>query len=53
MAAAGVAYYALCVVENKKRDGKYGKQQDSVNIGLEADRSDQTDWGNHNFRYTY
>ncbi|KAH7316931.1 major facilitator superfamily domain-containing protein [Stachybotrys elegans] len=53
MAAAGVAYYALCIIENKRRDAKYGKPQDSINAGLEADRSDQTDIENHNFRYTY
>lgn len=53
MAASGLAYYLLCVAENKRRDAKYGKPQDVVQSGLEADKTDQTDLENHNFRYTY
>ncbi|KAG9256611.1 major facilitator superfamily domain-containing protein [Emericellopsis atlantica] len=53
MAAAGIAYYALCVVENKRRDAQYGKPQDVVQHGLEVNRSDETDKQNHTFRYTY
>ncbi|KAL9948390.1 hypothetical protein ACHAQF_006757 [Verticillium nonalfalfae] len=41
------------VYENKRRDSKYGKPQDDLQIGLEADRADSTDLENHNFRYTY
>ncbi|KAH6695453.1 allantoate permease, partial [Plectosphaerella plurivora] len=53
MAAAGLAYYLLCVAENRRRDARYGKPKDAVQAGLEADKSDQTDLENHNFRYTY
>lgn len=53
MAAAGLAYYLLCVAENKRRDAKYGKPQDVLQAGLEADISDQTDLENRQFRYTY
>jgi hypothetical protein len=53
MAATGLAYYVLCGIENKKRDKQYGKSHDDIDAGLEADRSDKTDWQNPNFRYTY
>lgn len=53
MAFAGISYYFLCIAENKRRDSKYGKPQDDLQIGLEADRTDSTDLENHNFRYTY
>ncbi|KAH7145603.1 major facilitator superfamily domain-containing protein [Dactylonectria estremocensis] len=52
-AAMGLGYYILCVVENKRRDEKYGKAHDNAEIGLEADQEDMTDCQNHNFRYTY
>ncbi|KAM0498954.1 hypothetical protein ACHAP6_006522 [Verticillium nonalfalfae] len=53
IAFAGISYYFLCIAENKRRDSKYGKPQDDLQIGLEADRADSTDLENHNFRYTY
>lgn len=53
MAATGLAYYILCGIENKRRDKQYGKAHDDTDIGLEAERSDKTDWQNPNFRYTY
>lgn len=53
MAATGMAYYVLCAVENKRRDTQYGKAQETVDAGLEAERNDQTDGQNPNFRYTY
>lgn len=53
MAAAGLAYYFFCIIENKKRDKQYGKTHDVVDAGLEADKSDKTDLQNPNFRYTY
>jgi MFS transporter, ACS family, DAL5 transporter family protein len=52
MAAAGLAYHLLCVAENRRRDVRHGKPKDVVQAGLEADKSDQTDLENHNFRYT-
>ena len=53
MAATGLAYYFLCAIENKKRDTQFGKAHDDTDAGLEAERSDKTDWQNPNFRYTY
>ncbi|KAJ3529683.1 hypothetical protein NM208_g9651 [Fusarium decemcellulare] len=53
MAATGLAYYVLCALENKRRDALYGKPHDNTDAGLEAERNDQTDWQNPNFRYTY
>lgn len=53
MAASGVAYYVLCVFENKRRDAQYGIPEDKVQAGLESERQDKTDWENKGFRYTY
>ncbi|KAF4498669.1 allantoate permease [Fusarium agapanthi] len=53
MAATGLTYYVLCGIENKRRDKQYGNAHDDTDIGLEAERSDKTDWQNPNFRYTY
>ncbi|KAF3810204.1 putative transporter [Colletotrichum gloeosporioides] len=53
MAASGVAYYVLCVFENKRRDSQYGIPEDKVQAGLESEREDKTDWENKGFRYTY
>ena len=53
MAASGVAYYLLCVAENRHRDAKYGKPHDDVQTGLEVERADVTDMQNSNFRFTY
>ncbi|KAM0362913.1 hypothetical protein ACHAPY_011437 [Fusarium culmorum] len=53
MAAAGLAYYFLCIIENKKRDKHFDRSHDVVDVGLEADKSDKTDLQNPNFRYTY
>lgn len=53
MAATGLAYYFLCVFENKRRDKQFGKSHDDIDAGLEAERSDKSDWQNPNFRYTY
>lgn len=52
-AATGLAYYILCILENKRRDEKYGKPHDNAEVGLEAEREDMTDCQNRNFRYTY
>lgn len=53
MAAAGLAYYLFCVLENKRRDSTYGPSRDTVAEGIESDRQDKTDMENTNFRYTY
>jgi hypothetical protein len=53
MAATGMAYYVLCSVENKRRDAQYGKAHETIDAGLEAEKNDQTDGQNPNFRYTY
>ncbi|KAF5983765.1 allantoate permease [Fusarium coicis] len=53
MAATGLAYCVLCGIENRRRNKQYGKAHDDTDIGLEAERSDKTDWQNPNFRYTY
>jgi hypothetical protein len=53
IAFVGLVYSVLCVMENKRRDAKYGKPQDVAESGLEADRDDKTDAQNSNFRYTY
>ncbi|KAK7716418.1 hypothetical protein SLS64_003572 [Diaporthe eres] len=53
MAASGVAYYLLCVFENKRRNSLYGVADDLIQAGLESERVDMTDWENTNFRYTY
>ncbi|KAH6900007.1 major facilitator superfamily domain-containing protein [Thelonectria olida] len=53
IAFVGLVYYVLCAIENKRRDGKYGKPQDVAESGLEAEREDKTDGQNFNFRYTY
>lgn len=53
MAASGVAYYLLCVFENKRRNFRYGVPDDLIQAGLESEREDMTDWENKNFRYTY
>lgn len=53
MAAAGVAYYLLCIAENKRRDARFGAVQNTVQAGLEAEKSDLTDRENTNFRYTF
>lgn len=53
MAASGVAYYWMCVFENKRRNSQYGIPDDLIQAGLESEREDMTDWENKNFRYTY
>ncbi|KAM0427806.1 hypothetical protein ACHAPT_007263 [Fusarium lateritium] len=53
MAATGLAYYVLCAIENKRRDGLFGKAHETIDAGLEAEKNDQTDGQNPNFRYTY
>ncbi|CEI63680.1 hypothetical protein FVEN_g6801 [Fusarium venenatum] len=53
MAAVGLVYYFLCVIENKRRDKQFGKTHDVIDAGLEAEKSDKTDLENSNFRYTY
>jgi hypothetical protein len=53
MASSGVAYYLLCVFENKRRNSQYGLPNDLIQAGLECEREDMTDWENKNFRYTY
>ncbi|KAF6840193.1 major facilitator superfamily transporter [Colletotrichum plurivorum] len=53
MAASGLAYYLLCVFENKRRDAKYGVPQNEVQTGLQLESEDKTDGKNMNFRYTY
>jgi preprotein translocase subunit YajC len=53
MAAVGLIYYFLCVIENKRRDKQFGKIHDVLDAGLEAEKSDKTDLENSNFRYTY
>ncbi|KAL6400968.1 hypothetical protein AUP68_16688 [Ilyonectria robusta] len=52
-AATGLTYYILCILENKRRDEKYGMPHDNAEVGLEAEREDMTDCQNRNFRYTY
>ncbi|OLN85237.1 putative transporter C417.10-like protein 5 [Colletotrichum chlorophyti] len=53
MAASGLAYYLLCVAENKRREARYGAPEDAFQAGLESEKEDRTDWENKNFRYTY
>lgn len=57
MAATGIAYYALCIVENRRRNLKYGQSvslQDEDDIACSGgDGEDATDWENTGFRYTY
>lgn len=52
MAASGIAYAAVCVYENKRRDRKFGKPKDMVQTGLVVEEEDLTDIENTNFRYT-
>lgn len=53
MGASTIFYFFLAILENKRRDSLYGKPEDSVQSGLEAERDDKTDKENNAFRYTY
>ena len=53
MAAAGVAYYVLCVLENRRRDMTHGQPDEGQVSDLGADIDDVTDGQNPVFRYTY
>ncbi|EXJ89436.1 hypothetical protein A1O3_02503 [Capronia epimyces CBS 606.96] len=53
MAFSGIFYLVACLVENKRRDHRYGPVLDNVARGMEADLRDETDGQNHNFRYTF
>ncbi|TDZ33967.1 putative transporter [Colletotrichum spinosum] len=54
MSVSGMAYYFLCVFENKRRDSKYGPPEDNaVQAGIESEKRDLTDGENKHFRYTY
>ncbi|KAF3000931.1 hypothetical protein E8E13_008746 [Curvularia kusanoi] len=53
MAVAGIVYYALCVIENKRRDRVHGLTHDEAAAGLQADKDDLTDRKNPYFRYSY
>lgn len=53
MAASGLAYYLMCVLENKRRNSQFGVPENLIQAGLESEREDMTDGENTNFRYTY
>ncbi|KAI9742135.1 MAG: hypothetical protein M1834_000525 [Cirrosporium novae-zelandiae] len=58
MAACGLAYWAICFFENKRRDRVFGEVgvggvNEVVMVGLDVDREDRTDGENEGFRYTY
>ncbi|KAI0473398.1 major facilitator superfamily domain-containing protein [Xylariaceae sp. FL0804] len=53
MAAAGVLYYVVCIVENKRRDKKYGPPRHTVEAGVAAENEDMTDMENKEFRYSF
>ena len=53
MAASGVFYYFVCVLENKRRNNTYGLPEDELQNGLEVEREDKTDLQNKDFRYSY
>ncbi|KDN67530.1 putative major facilitator superfamily transporter [Colletotrichum sublineola] len=53
MAVSGMAYYLLCVAENKRRNSKYGVPEGMLQAGLEQEKEDKTDWENKAFRYAY
>lgn len=53
MAAAGVAYYVLCVLENRRRNKTHGQPDEGQVSDLGADIDDVTDGQNPVFRYTY
>ncbi|RSL84597.1 hypothetical protein CEP51_003800 [Fusarium floridanum] len=52
VAVCGIAYAAVCVYENKRRDRKFGKPKNVVQTGLVVEEEDLTDIENTNFRYT-
>ncbi|KAF7531249.1 hypothetical protein G7054_g9046 [Neopestalotiopsis clavispora] len=53
MAAAGVAYYVFCVLENRRRNMTHGQRDEGQVSDLGADIDDVTDGQNPVFRYTY
>ncbi|KUL83733.1 hypothetical protein ZTR_08642 [Talaromyces verruculosus] len=54
MAVTGVAYWLLCLFENKRRDREYGlPDTNDVALGLQVGAEDRTDGENTNFRYVY
>ncbi|OWP05989.1 hypothetical protein B2J93_6313 [Marssonina coronariae] len=54
MAATGIVYGFLVLVENKRRDAAYGRPgQNATLTGLEIDELDRTDRENKEFRYVY
>ncbi|EKG12354.1 Major facilitator superfamily [Macrophomina phaseolina MS6] len=54
MAATGVIYGLICVVENRRRDGIYGKPVAALeDPSLSTEAEDRTDFENTNFRYVY
>lgn len=53
MAAAGLAYYVLCVWENKRRDRSIVALSTDPADEPERESEDVTDWENRAFRYTY
>lgn len=55
MVATGIAYYLMCVVENERRDKRYGPVPDfhEVESPQNSAQDGLTDKENHIFRYTY
>ncbi|CAL3971284.1 unnamed protein product [Diplocarpon coronariae] len=54
MAATGIVYGFLVLVENERRDAAYGRPgQNATLTGLEIDELDRTDRENKEFRYVY
>lgn len=53
MAAAGLAYYVFCVLENRRRNTLPQRPDEGTVNDLDANDQDLTDWENLAFRYTY
>ncbi|KAI0176849.1 major facilitator superfamily domain-containing protein [Pestalotiopsis sp. NC0098] len=53
MAAAGLAYYVFCVLENRRRNMLPQRPDEGTINDLDANDQDLTDWENLAFRYTY
>jgi hypothetical protein len=53
MAAAGLAYYVLCVMENRRRNMAHGRPDEGTVADLDVNNEVVTDRDNPAFRYTY